>query len=192
MKAKRAAVVISCALLLAMGATAQSKQEDVCRLLTASVIQKAQGSAPVTTRATATDTGKLKSEQCFFELTPFAQSISLQVISPSRTRQVDVREFWNGRFHRLDNDAGEAEEEENLGRAEAEAEHQTPPVPLKGVGDEAYWVDTGRDGALYALAGENIVRISLGGNFSRDKKIEKASLLANSAIARLGKSVASK
>ncbi len=187
----RLAGLVLGAWLLALPAGAQSAQ-GVCSLLPTSVIQQSQGSAPVATRPTVSDTGKLKSEQCFYQLTPFTQSVSLQVISRSRTRQVEVRDFWKSRFHRDGKNAEREEETEeregvNERAGEAERELQKPPLPVEGVGDEAYWVETGRDGALYALAGEDIVRISLGGNLPQQQKIEKASLLAKSAVAKLAK-----
>lgn len=173
--------------LLAVLAAAQT-DSGVCRLLPDTVIARTQGSKPVTTRATSSDTGKLQSSQCFFELAPFTQSVSLQVISHSGKDQIDVRNFWNTRFHgkKTDADGDEDRDEAKAGRNESEEhERQKPPVAVKGLGDEAFWVDTGRDGALYALSGEHIVRLSLGGNLPRARKMANATVLARAVLSNL-------
>ena len=177
-------------LLLAVMAVSAAAQTDVCKLVPDAVIAKAQGSKPVAARATSSDTSKLHSSQCFYELSPFAQSVSLQVISRSGKDRIDVREFWKSRFHAGKTDDDEEKSREVKERRGESEERERPGLMMavKGVGEEAYWVDTGRDGALYALAGEHIVRISIGGSLAREQKIARASTLAQSAVAGLADS----
>src|SRR3954467_6701413 len=110
---------------------------DVCRLIPDNVIAKTQGSKPVSARATSSDRGNLQASQCFYELAPFAQSVSLQVISRSGKDHVDVREFWKSRFHaaKADDDG----DKEDHSKTE-EHERQKAPVAVKGVAEEAFWV----------------------------------------------------
>ena len=78
----------------------------------------------------------------------------------------------------------EEEEREDSVRPE-KGEKETPPHPVNGVGDAAFWISNPVSGALYALKGNSYLRVSLGGSDSESVKIEKASELARKALARL-------
>jgi hypothetical protein len=168
------------------------KSPDVCKLLSAANLRQIQGSPAVSTRASEQDNGNLASSQCFFALSPFIQSVSLEVISQSPHDKVDVREFWNEKFH-----SKQLDEEEEPGNkvtrpgshprsnSKEDEEKKNPPRPLAGIGDDAFWVYTGRDGAVYALHGKYIIRVGVSGKGDETAKIRRASDLAKLALQNL-------
>ena len=89
------------------------------------------------------------------------------------------REQWNEMFHpdrsRGVEPVGEAEQERASSR----------PLPVKDLGDEAFWKGNTITGGLYVLKSDTWFRISVGGSEDTSVKIEKASRLARKAIPRL-------
>jgi hypothetical protein len=165
-----------------------SKTPDACKLLTPANIQQVQGSAPLSARASSQDTGSLASSQCFFTLSPFIQSVSLEVISQSSTDKINVRDFWNEKFHakRTDDADADAEQKSHQRRkSEEDEEKKNPPQPLPGIGEDAFWVYTGRDGAVYTLQGKYIVRVGVSGKGDEAAKIQRASALAKFVLLKL-------
>src|SRR5207248_1629286 len=78
------------------------------------------------------------------------------------------------------------ERKEKRGGAEREEkEKRVPPKRLDGIGEEAYWSGNRFGGALYVLAKDAIVRISVGGPDNEQIKITKSKALALKALERL-------
>ena len=149
---------------------------DACKLLPESVIAEVQGSKPTATQPTSHDDGNLSSSQCFFTLSPFSKSVSLQVLSHAADDRIEVRQFWNERFHKPAAEAAEKEPEEESGERES-----SPPQPVRGLGEEAYWVSNGRGGALYVLHQGYVLRVSVGGNDLATEK-QNATELARAVV----------
>src|SRR4029077_415836 len=93
---------------------------------------------------------------------------------------------------------GERNEEEAEAEADREKpEHRdeirgierekSPPIPVAGVGDAAFWIGKRASGVLYALArGRHAyVRVSVGGAGSEEEKRAKAVELARRALSRM-------
>lgn len=158
----------SAPLLLAAGPTSSI---NACQLLPEKVIVAVQGSQPTAVQPTVHDDGKLTVNQCFFTLKPFSHSVSVQVLSRSAADQLDMRQFWSERFHSPKNDEEEGKDRES------------PPELVRGVGEEAYWVKTGRGAALYALQDGYLVRVSIGGNAANAK--DKTASLTRAVLSRL-------
>jgi hypothetical protein len=158
---------------------------DPCSLLSAATLEQTQGAKFSASQRTVRDDGKFTTSQCFYRLLPESNSVSLQVLSHSAKDAIHPREFWRKKFHLSKQEEAEEKEKPDAEREEKELEHRRPPQHVPGIGDEAYWVDTGRDGALYALAGDQIVRLSLGGKASYTEKLKKATALGKLVIERL-------
>ena len=79
-----------------------------------------------------------------------------------------LKSFWAERF-----------------RGAKEKKKAEKPRAVEGVGDEAYWLGNNVMGALYVLAKDRIVRVSVGGAEEVDAKVEKSRSLAEKAIKRL-------
>jgi hypothetical protein len=179
-------------LCLHFAAAETGRTPAACKLLTSANIQQVQGSVPESTRASSQDNRNLASNQCFFTVSPFVQSVSLEIIWQSPQDKINVRDFWNEKFHakRPGND-GDADnkqdaEQKSYPRRNSEGEEQkNPPQPLAGIGEDAFWVSTGRDGAVYALQGKYIVRIGVSGKGDEAEKIQRASALAKFALHNL-------
>jgi len=137
-----------------------------CALLTAADIVAVQGEKPTKAREWRP---RHDDSRCYFALPTAAKSVSLEV-----TRGPLATEFAD----RL-RVAAETEGEEA-------GEHEEPAVQrVPGVGDEAYWAGSG--GGLYVRRGETLLRITLGGEESKEAKLSKLRLLAGRALSRLPK-----
>ena len=79
-----------------------------------------------------------------------------------------LKGFWEDRF-----------------RGAKEKKKAEKPRAVAGVGDEAFWLGNNVMGALYVLAKDRIVRVSVGGPEEEDAKVEKSRRLAEKAIKRL-------
>lgn len=152
---------------------------DAGLLLTSEEIRAVIGE-PVqdSVRSNRAETGFLVS-QCYFGVTTPSNSVVLTVTSPGTgADRRDPRQFWMEKFH-----PGSDTEKEN----EALEEHrkQTPPEPVSGLGEEAYWVESGSTGALYVLQGNNFMRVAVGGTDEKPARVEKSKSLAQFALKRL-------
>jgi len=85
-----------------------------------------------------------------------------------------------------------AEEEEEGEREQAaavskekEREKESPPRPVEGVGDEAFWISNPASGALYVRKADAYIRISVGGAADEAVKLRRATELARKALKRL-------
>ena len=151
---------------------------DPCALLRPAEIEAVQGERAVETKSSRPERSLFAVEQCFFRLPTYSRSISLEVVrrDPSRDGARSPREHWRELFH---------EGAEGPGEREEEGEEMSGPIPVPGVGDEAFWTGDGLIGALYVLKGDVYVRLSLGGPQDARARIEKSKTLAAKALRRL-------
>ena len=154
------ALLVLVTVILAVPLLAADREEfNPCKLLAAEKIREVQGSKPISTRSSSNDDGSLASAQCFYTLSPFTNSVSVQVLSRSRQDRMEVRDFWNSKFHpQADSEESKGQEHEGLHPSPArgeESERKQLPRPLPKIGDEAFWEDTGHGGgAIYVLQGQ--------------------------------------
>jgi hypothetical protein len=172
---------------------------DACALLTSDEIKEVQGEAVKETKSNARSSASFAISQCFYTLPTFVKSVSLEVTrsDPADKNRNATKEFWKERFHKsaekkADRDSeeekerGKGKEEEARGKdREEEEEKESPPQPVSGVGEEAFWLGNRVAGALYVLKNNSILRISIGGPGDASSKIEKSKALAQKAIKRL-------
>jgi hypothetical protein len=168
-----------------------AKQIDACALLTSDDIKAVQGEAVKDTKASAHNDAPLNVSQCFFTTTTFNKSVSLEVTSGASGGR-GAREFWDKQFARAREEAGhegkksEREKKKAEPRAGGEEDEEgSLPVPVKGVGDEAYWAASNVNGTLYARKGDAFVRVSIGGTDNEATRLSKVKTLAQKALARL-------
>lgn len=97
-------------------------------------------------------------------------SVHLRVLrdDPQSAGRGALRRFWEDRF-----------------RGAKEKKKAEKPRAVAGVGEEAFWLGNNVMGALYVLAKDRIVRVSVGGAEEEDAKIEKSRKLAEKAINHL-------
>ena len=153
---------------------------DACKLLSAAEVAQAQSAKIASAKGSARDNGDLTSSLCFYTAVPFSQSVSLQIVSHSPADRISVRDYWKEKF-----ESSQKEKKDEEVRESGEKEPDIPPRKVAGVGDEAYWVNTGRDGALYALKNDYLLRCSVGGKADQDAKMKKCARLTQSAIQKL-------
>lgn len=120
--------------------------------------------------------------QCYFTLPTPSRSVVVTVTTRGDGPQrQDPRKFWEEKFH-------ESAEETEGRRGEAGEEAERPPAApkkIENVGEEAYWVESGQMGAVYALQGNRFIRLAIGGNDDEETKIKKSTALARSVLKRL-------
>jgi hypothetical protein len=154
---------------------------DACALLTSNEIKSVQGEPLSQATASSKVAGGFDITQCYFALPTPSNSISLTLTR--KGDHIDGRdpaEFWQKTFHRTEGESkGEKQE-----RGE-EKENSVRPTVVPNVGDEAYWMGNGVNGALYALKGHCFVRIGVGGDGDEADKIAKSKRLAQMALEHL-------
>jgi hypothetical protein len=156
-------------------AAAAARSGDACALLSAAELRRVQGEEPKEAKASERQAGGLTVQQCFYLLPDFSRSVSLEV-----TRGAKVRELWKERFGEEERSR---EQEREAGREDAEREER--PEPVRGLGEEAFWTGNPRLGGLYVLRKGAILRLSVGGNDPKAKKLRRLTALARFALRRM-------
>jgi len=139
-----------------------------CALLTAADIARVQGERPANV---SESTPQSDTSQCLSALPTAAKSVSVEVTRGPRVAQLADRL----------REAAEVESEE-AGEHEAHAIERVP-----GMGDEAFWAEGVRLGGLYVRRGETLLRMVVGGDESKQAKLNKLRLLVRKALSRLPK-----
>jgi len=141
---------------------------SACALLTATEVASVQGEKPVEIRQT---TPQPDAAQCHFALPTATKFVVVEVTRGPRVAQLADRL----------REAAEIEAEE-AGEDEPHAVDR-----VQGLGDEAFWADGVRQGALYVRRGTTLLRITVGGDEGKEAKMNKLRFLARKALPRLRK-----
>jgi hypothetical protein len=137
-------------------------------LLTSAEVASVQGEAPtkVQQKKPLSDTS-----QCLFSLPTAANFVLVEVTRGTRVAQLAER-------MRL---AATVEGEES-------GEFDAPAVErVEDLGDEGFWAEGARQGALYVRRGQTLLRVAVGGDEGKEAKMTKLRLLASKALGRLQK-----
>jgi hypothetical protein len=148
---------------------------DTCALISNSEIQSVQGESVKETKSSARVNGTFVMSHCFYLLPTFHKSVSLEVTqsNPENPTKYGPKDRWKEMFHSIKGKEGENERESSA------------PLPVSGIGDEAFWMGNQITGALYVLKKNIYLRISIGGPDKVSMKIEKTKTLAQKALKRL-------
>jgi hypothetical protein len=146
-----------------------------CSIIPADVISKVQSAPFVDGTPSLHDDGYFKISTCYYKLRPESRSVSLEVIRPSKSGAGSPSRLWKDKFQRVKRDDADAEKA-------SEDDRDNGPEHISNVGDDAFWVSTGRDGALYVLEGDWIFRLSLGGGTPRQEKKTRAIAIIQSML----------
>jgi len=123
-----------------------------------------QREKPSETRETASKRGELDVAQCFYVLPTFARSVSLEVARGNVAALLERAREGDGK---------EGEKEEHAA------------LPVRGLGDEAFWAGSARLGGLYVRRRDLLLRIAVGGPEGQKAKLAKLRRLARIALKRL-------
>ena len=157
------------------------KPSDPCALLTADDIKSVQGEAATQIKPSRQPGTEFAVSQCFYQTPTFTKSVSLELTERGAGGK-SVREFWQEGVARYE----ERREAKNVRREKSGKPLAGPAAtPVKGVGEEAYWVGTNANGTLYAFKKDRLVRISIGGPDKEADRLRKVKTLAQKALARL-------
>jgi hypothetical protein len=139
---------------------------SACALLTAAEIASVQGERPARVRRSKRPPD---ASQCRFAL-------------PTATKFVEVEVTRGPRVAQLAERLRQAAEVEAM---EA-GEHEAHAVDREeGFGDEAFWADGVRQGALYVRRGQTLLRVTVGGDEDKAAKMTKLRVLVGKALGRL-------
>jgi hypothetical protein len=124
--------------------------------------------------------------QCFYSLPTFSNSISLTLNLPlsGNASRTGPRYLWKKWFHADTSDSQVPDFDSPQPKQEGAEEKSAAPVPVSGLGEEAFWVRR-FVGTLYVLRGDTVLRISIGGKQDDAARLRKAQLLAKSALENL-------
>ncbi len=180
------------------GAATQSAKKDTgvskgtiyaCALLTPAEIEAIQGERVEETKPTVRPSGGLFATQCLFRTPTLNKSVSLFLTAsdPLHPVPLTARRLWQKQFHSSE---VESDEEpvagENKKKLDPERERKSrEPRPIRGLGEEAYWVASPVASALYVLKGEMFLRISVGSAGQESERMEKSKALARAVLKRL-------
>ncbi len=153
-----------------------------CSLITNEEVGAIQGATITDAKNSAGVSGGMLMSRCYYSSKEPNMSVSLAVI--------EHNPHWAESFRRSTGDESDEEKpgerKEKRGGAEREEnEKRVPPKKVDGIGEEAYWSGNRFGGALYVLAKDAIVRISVGGPDNEQIKIDKSKALALKALERL-------
>jgi len=147
------------------------------KLLTNSEVESVTGEPAKQAVTSARTEAGFAISQCYFQTAIPAKSVVVTVTSRAPGPEAkEPRQFWEAKFH------GEGNEEKDT---EEPQRRQAPPEKVEGVGDEAYWVESGSTGALYALQANRFIRVAIGGSDDKTIKMQKAKRLAGLVLNRL-------
>jgi len=160
-----------------LAAAAALPAPGACALVDRDSVAAAQRTRIVGTRESGAKGPVVERRDCYYQADPLSLSVSLEWTSDSV--HGGARKRWEEIFH------GAGEGGIRREREEGEERPKTPPTPVPGVGDEAFWIGNPASGALYALAGTSFVRVSAGGPGTGDEKRERARGIAVRAVAAI-------
>jgi ABC-type glycerol-3-phosphate transport system substrate-binding protein len=154
---------------------------DACSLLTSDDIKSVQGEAVLEAKPNRRTDSPFAVTQCFYMTPSFTKSVSLEVTQRGASTQ-SVHDFWKTNFERAEDKREKKNERRKLKGKPLAGE---PAVPVKGIGDEAYWISTNANSTLYAFKKDALVRISIGGTDAEEARMKKIKTLVEKALARL-------
>jgi hypothetical protein len=162
---------------------------DACTLLTPAEIEAIQGERVEETKPTVQAGGGSFATQCLFRTPTLSKSVSLSLTAsdPLHPVALTARQLWQKEFHSLEVESDEESAEgKSVKKLEPERERESrKPRPVRGLGEEAYWVASPVASALYVLKGEIFLRISVGSAGQESERMEKSKALARAALKRL-------
>ena len=181
----------------AMTAASPSNAKDYCGLLTSDEIKAVQGEAVLEAKTNHRPDSPFTVNQCFYMMLNITKSVSLEVTERGASPK-SVHEFWEERMEKSGEEVkrereaerergrkAETKQEREREREEEREREAKTPRRLKGIGDEAYWINTNANSTLYAFKKDKLLRISIGGADTEDARMKKLKTLAQKALARL-------
>jgi hypothetical protein len=162
---------------------------DACATLTPAEIEAILGEHVEETKPTVQPGGGLFATQCLFRTPTLSKSVSVSLTAsnPRHPVALTARQLWQKQFHSSEVESDEESAERiSVKKLEPERERESgKPRPVRGLGEEAYWVASPVASALYVLKGEMFLRISVGSAGQESERMERSKALARTALKRL-------
>jgi hypothetical protein len=166
---------------------------SACELITKEEVTAVVGSTIKETQSSEKSEGGLRISHCLYSADEFSKSVSLSLrqTDPSSADKTSPKDFWKHTFGVYETDGksrereGDREKRESLLEQRSDEQESIPPMKIKEVGDQAYWVGDRVGGALFVMKRDVIVRVSVGGADNQETKVEKSKMLIRKALQRL-------
>lgn len=164
---------------------------DACALITKAEIKTVQGETVKEAKSSSRVSGALIVSQCFYQLTTYSKSVSLQITqsNPDNPEKYNLRDYWKEKFNvrtAVDNDREDENDGKRTPEKKADGRQGSNQLPsIRKLGDEAFLTGNRITGALYVLKKNAIIRISIGGADSDAARIKKLKILAQKALKRI-------
>src|SRR5580765_2417396 len=160
MNLPRLFVLASCLLAPQAGHAGDQPAFRACDLITRAEVEAVQGEPVLDAKDSAHSGAGFAVAQCYYSLPSHLKSISLEVTRPDLEPGASSRprERWKAMFH-----GGAARDGARGGDAREAEKESSEPQPVSGVGEEAFWAGNGMVDALYVLADDSYLRVSIGG-----------------------------
>jgi len=167
--------------------SAKKRQTDACNLITSAEIETVQGEKILEEKSSSQNTDTFIVNQCYYVAAGNGKSVVLSVYRADAANPAGRRpkDFWRERFAGVGSEKERDNKSKDKESEQAEKEESTPPQPIEGLGDQAYWLDNKLGGALYVLKGDEFFRVSIGGTVDTQLRISKAKSLAEGVLKRL-------
>jgi len=173
---------------------------DACTLLTTDDLKGVQGEVYKDAQRSDRLDGDFIVAQCYFAMPTMANSVVLNLTTAKdESGARSPKAFWEQTFggdeekeregkgdREKDKQKDKAKSQPAERREEGEEKEAAPPEPVKGLGDEAFWVASPVGGAIYVLKNDLFFRISVGGAGDQKTKLNKSKLLAQKVLTKLG------
>ena len=168
------------------------RQTDACNLITSAEIETVQGEKILEAKSSSQNTDTFIVSQCYYVAAGNGKSVVLSVYRADAANPAGRRpkDFWRERFAGVGSEKERDNKSKDKESEQEKKEESTPPQPIEGLGDQAYWLDNKLGGALYVLKGDEFFRVSLGGIADAQLRINKATSLARGVLKRLESSSA--
>ena len=166
---------------------ATTRKDDACSLLTNAEVEAVQGERVQGTKPGSQLERGIMWSQCIYQMITPSKSVSLSLFTPGPqdTSRQTTRNYWRQQF-RSQREADEKHDKDSKNKPTAGREEEgRGPTPVKGLGEEAYWISNRISSVLYVLQGDRFVRISIGGVRDESARLEKSKTLAREALKRL-------
>lgn len=146
---------------------------DVCQLIGADEMSALLGLHVKDTTASSRTHDQLFTAQCFYTADEMSRSVSLTLTASASNRGA-AHAFWQNTFH----PDGDSEKREG---GKEEGQEGRPPRPIANCGEDAFWTA----GSLYALKGDQFIRVSVGGPDTEEQKLEKSKAIAAKVFSKI-------
>jgi hypothetical protein len=163
---------------------------DACALLELPEIESVAGERVRDTTSSRQGVAGLNVSHCYFSLGKENNSIVLTVTQPAGRNGGNIRKWWDRKFGMTPGKNQNVGDDDQLRERDPARERQRddetePPLSVKGIGEQAFWLRSQSGGTLHVLKGDSYIQLSIGGIADTGVGLGEATRLAEFVVNRL-------